>query len=104
MDPVGRYQILEEIGRGAHGVVFKALDPAIGRTVAIKAISLGEYTGADRDRMRERILREARSAGTLSHPNIVTIYDVLDNGDFVHIVMEYVDGRSLDDAMRRPDG
>jgi tRNA A-37 threonylcarbamoyl transferase component Bud32 len=99
LDQVGRYQILEELGRGAHGVVYKALDPAIGRTIAIKAIALGNINQADRERVREGILREARLAGTLSHPNIVTVYDVLDDNDSAYIFMEFVDGKSLEDAI-----
>jgi serine/threonine-protein kinase len=102
LDPVGRYQILEELGRGAHGVVYKALDPAIGRTIAIKAIALGDMHRGDlhgADREREGILREARLAGTLSHPNIVTIYDVVDGIDEAFIVMEFVDGKSLEIAI-----
>ena len=99
MDQVGRYQIIEELGRGAHGVVYKALDPAIGRTIAIKAIALGNIEEADRARVREGILREARLAGTLSHPNIITVYDVLDHGDAAYIFMEFVDGESMEDAI-----
>jgi len=99
VDSVGRYQILEELGRGAHGVVYKALDPAIGRTIAIKAIPISETSTADFERTREGILREARLAGTLSHPNIVTVYDVVDGLDEVFIVMEFVDGKSLEKAI-----
>lgn len=102
MNQVGRYQILEELGRGACGVVYRALDPAIGRTVAIKSIRFNEFPDlAERRQMRERVLREAQSAGKLSHPNIVTIYDVLESDDLAYIFMEYVDGPSLRDAMRR---
>ena len=101
---VGRYQILEELGRGATGIVYKALDPAIGRTVAIKTIDLGELTNADeRQRVRERLLREAQSAGLLSHPNIVTIYDVLEKEDYAYIFMEYVNGPSLENMLRNRD-
>ncbi len=99
MDSVGRYQIVEELGRGAHGVVYKALDPAIGRTIAIKAIALGDAQTAERERVREGILREARLAGTLSHPNIVTVYDVVEGMDEAYIVMEFVDGKSLEKAI-----
>ncbi len=96
MKQVGRYQILEELGRGAMGVVYKALDPAIGRTVAIKTIRLSEFHDpAERKRVHDRLLREAQSAGVLSHPNIVTIYDVLEEPDAAHIFMEYVSGASL---------
>ena len=102
MNQVGRYQILEELGRGACGVVYRALDPAIGRTVAIKSIRFSEFSDVDDRRdLRERVLREAQSAGKLSHPNIVTIYDVLESDDLAYIFMEFVDGSSLKEAMRR---
>ncbi len=102
MNQVGRYQILEELGRGACGVVYRALDPAIGRTVAIKSIRFTEFSDPDERRdLRERVLREAQSAGKLSHPNIVTIYDVLESNELAYIFMEFVDGSSLKDAMRR---
>ncbi len=102
MNQVGRYQILEELGRGACGVVYRALDPAIGRTVAIKSIRFSEFSDPDERRdLSERVLREAQSAGKLSHPNIVTIYDVLESNELAYIFMEFVDGPSLKDAMRR---
>ena len=102
MNQVGRYQILEELGRGACGVVYRALDPAIGRTVAIKSIRFSEFSDPnDRQHLRERVLRDAQAAGKLSHPNIVTIYDVLESNDLAHIFMEFVDGSSLKDAMQR---
>ena len=79
------------------GVVYKALDPAIGRTVAIKTIRLSEMTDPqERRRVHERLLREAQSAGVLSHPNVVTIYDVLEQEDFAYVFMEYVNGASLE--------
>lgn len=97
MTQVGRYQILEELGRGAMGVVYKALDPAIGRTIAIKAIRLTDLTNADeRQRLRERLLQGAQSVGVLSHPSIVIIYDILEQEDFAYIFMEYVPGASLE--------
>lgn len=84
------------------GVVYKALDPAIGRTVAIKAIRLSDFADtAERQRVRERLLREAQSAGVLSHPNIITIYDVLEAEDFAYIFMEYVHGASLDQMLHK---
>ena len=101
MKQVGRYQIVEELGRGAMGVVYKALDPAIGRTVAIKTIRLTELTDPqERRRVHERLLREAQSAGVLSHPNIVTIYDVLEQDEFAYVFMEFVNGSSLETMMR----
>ena len=101
MNPVGRYQIAGEIGHGAMGVVYKALDPAIGRTVAIKTIHLTDLTDFDaRQDVEEKLMREAQLAGTLSHPNIVTVYDVLKQDDFAYIVMEFVPGPSLEEILR----
>src|SRR5437667_7854152 len=91
MDQLGRYQILGELGRGAMGVVFRALDPSIGREVAIKTIRLSELPSAEqRIKQRERLFREARSAGILSHPGIVTIYDMAEENETAYITMEFV--------------
>jgi serine/threonine-protein kinase len=88
---------VRELGRGAMGVVYLATDPTIGRSVAIKTIRLGEVTNAEeRARLRERLFREARSAGVLSHPGIVTIYDMEAQDDVAYIAMEYVNGPTLD--------
>jgi serine/threonine-protein kinase len=103
MDRIGRYKIVRELGRGAMGVVYHAIDPNIGRPVAIKTIRLGDgRKPEDQDRLRERLLREARSAGMLSHPGIVTIYDVEQQGDLAYIAMEYVDGPTLDQRLSQP--
>jgi serine/threonine-protein kinase len=94
---IGRYQIVGELGRGAMGVVYRALDPAIGRTIAIKSIRLTEFSdAAERDRLRDRLFREAQSAGILSHPNIVTIYDILEENGLAYIFMEFVNGPALE--------
>ena len=98
MDRIGRYKIVRELGRGAMGVVYHAIDPNIGRPVAIKTIHLGGKP-EESERLRERLFREARSAGILSHPGIVTIYDVERQGDLAYIAMEYVDGPTLDQIM-----
>ncbi len=95
MDRIGRYKVVRELGRGAMGVVYHAVDPNIGRPVAIKTIRLGGKP-EERERMRERLFREARAAGSLSHPGIVTIYDVEQQGETAYIAMEYVDGKTLD--------
>ncbi len=79
------------------GVVYKAQDPTIGRTIAIKSIRLQELTDeAERERLRERLIREAQSAGMLSHPNIVTIYDIAEEGGMAYIFMEFVNGPPLE--------
>src|SRR5215471_16451915 len=100
MDRIGRYTIVRELGRGAMGVVYHAIDPNIGRPVAIKTIQLGQgRKPEDVEKMRDRLFREALSAGMLSHPGIVTIYDVEQQGDLAYIAMEYVDGPTLDQVM-----
>jgi serine/threonine protein kinase len=82
------------------GVVYHAIDPNIGRPVAIKTIALGTvHKPEEQERLRERLFREARSAGILSHPGIVTIYDVEQQGDLAYIAMEYVDGPTLDQML-----
>ena len=97
MQQVGRYQIVAELGRGAMGVVYQALDPTIGRTIAIKSIRLQDLTDtAERERLRERLVREAQSAGILSHPGIVTIYDIAEENGMAYIFMEFVNGPPLE--------
>jgi serine/threonine protein kinase len=82
------------------GVVYHALDPNIGRPLAIKTLRVGDARKPeDQQRLRERLLREARSAGLLSHPRIVTIYDVEQQGDLAYIAMEYVDGPTLEQLL-----
>jgi len=98
---VGRYQIVGELGRGAMGVVYQALDPAIGRTIAIKSIRLQDLTDeAERTRLRERLFREAQSAGILSHPNIVTIYDIAEQDGMAYIFMEFVNGPPFEKMLK----
>ena len=101
MQQIGRYQILDELGRGAMGIVYKAQDPAIGRTIAIKSIRLQDLTDeAERERLRERLFREAQSAGILSHPGIVTIYDIAEENGLAYIFMEFVNGPPLEKMLR----
>src|SRR3954471_20220084 len=100
MERIGRYKIVRELGRGAMGVVYHAIDPNIGRPVAIKTIQLGGgRKPEEQDRLRERLFREARSAGILSHPGIVTIYDVEHQGELAYIAMEFVDGPTVDQLL-----
>jgi eukaryotic-like serine/threonine-protein kinase len=95
---IGRYEIVEEIGRGAMGVVFKARDPLIGRDVAVKTITSGVADSAD---LLERFYREAQAAGGLQHPNIVTIYELAESGGAPFIAMEYLEGESLEKVIAR---
>lgn len=104
MDQIGRYRVLGELGRGATGVVYRAQDPAIGRIIAIKTIRLSDFTDpAERQRLRERLFREAQSAGILSHPNIVTIYDIAEEQGMAYIFMECVDGPPLEKVLNSPE-
>ena len=97
MDKLGRYQIREMIGEGAMARVYKAYDPEIDRTLAIKVL---KPQLANDEQYRGRFLREAKAAGVLSHPNIVTIFDVGDEGDVPYIAMELIDGKTLSDLIR----
>src|SRR5437588_798844 len=95
----GRYIVEGEIGRGSMGVVYLARDPKIGRLVAIKTISLLCEDYAEERQYRDRFILEARAAGTLSHPGIVTIFDIGEEGETPYIVMEYVSGQALSTMM-----
>jgi len=96
---LGRYRILGELGRGAMGVVYRAVDPIIEREVALKTL-LTELPEDVVDEVRVRFLREARSAGRLSHPNIVTIFDVGQEGGAAYIAMELLEGPSLHQMLK----
>jgi serine/threonine protein kinase len=96
---LGRYELLEQVGKGGMGIVYRAVDPAIGRIVAIKTILFDDAAGAKASELRARLLRESQAGGQLSHPNIVAIYDVSEQGETAYIVMEYVVGRTLEQAM-----
>jgi serine/threonine protein kinase len=89
---LGKYDVLDVIGRGGMGVVYKAIDPKIRRLVAIKMMTAGS---ADDPELLKRFYREAQSAGKLQHPNIVTIYDLGDQDGNPYMVMEFLEGESL---------
>src|SRR5574341_282797 len=76
MKRLGRYEILEELGHGAMGTVYRARDPKIDRIVALKTITVVGISGAEEEEYRQRFFREAQAAGKLSHGGLVTIYDV----------------------------
>jgi len=94
---IGRYEIIEEIGYGGMATVYKAHDPHISRTLAIKV--LRQERGMD-DEYRSRFLREAKAVGILSHPNIVTIYDVGVVGNAPYIAMELLEGNTMEQIMK----
>lgn len=98
INQLGRYEILGELGQGAMGVVYQAKDPLIDRTVAIKTINLS-LAKEEKEEYEARFYQEARAAGRLNHPNIVTIYDVGKSGDIAYIAMELLQGRELRDIM-----
>lgn len=93
----GRYEVLERLGAGGMAIVYKAKDLLLNRIVTIKV--LREQFASDEDFIR-RFRREAQSAASLSHPNIVSVYDVGKDGDTEYIVMEYVEGRNLKEIIR----
>jgi serine/threonine-protein kinase len=102
MQQIGRYEVERELGRGAMGVVYLARDTRIGRSVALKTIRLSDFADDEKlQRLRERLVREAQSAGILSHENIVTIYDVDEWNGLSYICMEYVEGESLERVLIR---
>jgi tRNA A-37 threonylcarbamoyl transferase component Bud32 len=94
--PIGRYEIIRAIGRGAMSEVYLGRDPHINRMTAIKCMRFEESFAAEEvNEIKEKFFREAESAGKLSHPNIVTIYDAGEAGDMAYIAMEYLDGVTL---------
>lgn len=99
-EKLGRYEVIRELGKGAMGVVYEGKDPNIGRRVAIKTArrEVVEASGMA-DEMMERFLREARAAGALNHPNIITIYDAAEEEGIAYIAMEYLEGGDLNDII-----
>ena len=103
MKQIGRYRIVSELGRGAMGVVYRAHDPQIDREVALKTIRLASHADpSEIEGMRDRLVREARLAGRLSHPGIVTIFDAGEQDGLAYVAMELVEGRSLADILAGP--
>ena len=91
---LGRYDVVAEIGRGAMGVVYRAVDPMLERTVAVKTINMALDPG-EMEQYEKRFTIEARAAGGLNHPNIVIIYDIGRSGDLAYMAMEFLEGREL---------
>jgi serine/threonine-protein kinase len=93
---LGRYEVEKELGKGAMGIVYLGKDPKIGRVVAIKTMALAqEFEEDELEEVKERFFREAESAGRLSHPNIVTIFDAGEEHDLAYIAMEFLKGHDL---------
>jgi len=98
---IGRYKILDELGRGAMGVVYRAEDPSLDRTVALKTISLADAEG--RKEYEKRFLLEAKAAGKLTHPNIVTIFDYGEEDELAYMAMELLEGQDLRTRIKQGD-
>ena len=95
----GRYQIISELGRGSMGVVYQGFDPVIGRTVAVKTMLTEGLTPAEFEDFKARFQREAQTAGVLTHPNIVTVYDFGEDEGILYLAMEFLEGKSLQDLV-----
>ncbi|HEY2628744.1 MAG TPA: serine/threonine-protein kinase [Usitatibacter sp.] len=101
---LGRYQVEKELGKGAMGVVYGGKDPKIGRVVAIKTMALSaEFEADELADAKERFFREAETAGRLTHPNIVTIYDAGEEHDLCYIAMEFLKGKDLAPYTKQPN-
>src|ERR1700687_139670 len=97
---IGRYEILSELGHGAMGTVYRAKDPAMDRVVALKTIIAMVLASEQSDDFRERFSREARAAGKLAHPGIVPVFDVGEHEGFPFLVMEFIEGQTLDEIVQ----
>jgi len=95
---IGKYEIIEQVGEGAMGVVYRAADPVLNRPVAVKVMNEGLAQDAG---LRERFLREAQAAGSLQHPNVVTIYDFGETDGHLFIAMEFIEGSDLEELLDR---
>ena len=95
MNTIGRYQLVEKLGQGGMGVVYRAFDPLLQRVVAVKLIGAIEADAA----VRERFFREARAAGQLSHKNVITIHDLGEHEGQPFLAMEYLEGQDLQQRM-----
>src|SRR5689334_13794727 len=95
---IGKYEVVDLLGKGGMGVVYKATDPLLGRLVAIKMMTTVDYV--DNPDLLQRFYREAKSTGNLHHRNIVTVYELGDQDGSPYLVMEFLDGQTLDAYLR----
>jgi serine/threonine-protein kinase len=98
---LGRYEILQELGQGAMGTVYLGRDPSINREVAVKTVAYADIAADELSDVKARFFREAEAAGKLSHPNIVTIYDMGEDHDMAYIAMELLKGNELTHYCRK---
>ena len=99
---IGRYTITGELGRGAMGVVYRAMDPALERPIAIKVIAARtNLVPLSGEELEARFLREARVAARINHPGVVTVHDAGREGNSLYLVMELVEGESLSERLAR---
>jgi len=99
---IGRYEVVQELGRGSMGLVYKAMDPKLNRLLAIKTVRFSDEFDADVvQEVRARFFREAEIAGRLAHPSIVTVYDVGEDQDLTYMAMEYLDGEDLEKHVKK---
>lgn len=99
---LGRYEVLKQLGKGAMGIVYLGQDPRINRTTAIKTVRFADdFEAEEAEKMKQAFFREAESAGTLSHPNIVTIYDAGEEQELAYIAMEFLDGDDMDKYIKK---
>lgn len=97
-----RYELLAELGRGGMGIVWSALDARLGREIALKEVKLPQGMGEEeRKLLRQRVMREARTAAGLAHPGAVTVFDVIDEDDRIYIAMELIDAPTLSELVQR---
>src|SRR5580765_2738503 len=99
LERIGRYQVLEKVGKGGMGVLYRGFDPVLDREVAIK-LMLTDFT-EDTEQMRPRFYREARAAAKLNHRNIVTIFEFAEESNIPYIVMEFLKGTPLGARMHQ---
>ena len=103
IDTLGKYEIKRTLGRGAMGVVYEAWDPSIQRHVAIKTVPISDSDDPETQEQIARFRREAQAAGRLTHENIVPVYDYGETADLAYIVMEFVEGPTLDSLMKKQE-